>query len=413
MPRKTAPADLPPYRLHRARNAACVDLFDAETGHRRRVYLGKHGAPESHRKYLDVIREWEDAGRVLDGVAKPTKPKPTAAAPGETVGALLLEYWKHEKARRGVGDERAMGGHDYAVRTALRVCRRIAGRDRVDRFGPLRLQEVREAMVAKGWTRSVVNRSVGFIVMAFRWGVTQERVPAEKLTALQAVRGLRAGEMGVPEGKPRKPVPVAHVEQTKPFLPSTVRAVVELALLTGARCGELLAMRPRDLDTTGTAWVYTPPSHKTQHHGHAREIFLGPRAQQVVTPFLNRRMDQPMFTPSEAMAERAAEQREARKSHPTANKSRDERRRAHPQRSYGGVYTGDSLRRCITRACDRAGVPRWTPHQLRHTAATQIRREHGLEAAALILGHSSAVVTDSTYAERDRAKIESVIAQVG
>ena len=49
MPRKTTSADLPPYRLHKARNAACVDLFDAEPGQRRRVYLVKHGTPENLR----------------------------------------------------------------------------------------------------------------------------------------------------------------------------------------------------------------------------------------------------------------------------------------------------------------------------------------------------------------------------
>ena len=36
------------------------------------------------------------------------------------------------------------------------------------------------------------------------------------------------------------------------------------------------------------------------------------------------------------------------------------------------------------------GEHRWHPHQLRHTAATELRREHGLEAAQVILGHKDA-----------------------
>ena len=42
----------------------------------------------------------------------------------------------------------------------------------------------------------------------------------------------------------------------------------------------------------------------------------------------------------------------------------------------------------------------WNPHQLRHTAATEIRRAFGLEAAQVVLGHSGADVTQ-IYAERD------------
>jgi len=53
------------------------------------------------------------------------------------------------------------------------------------------------------------------------------------------------------------------------------------------------------------------------------------------------------------------------------------------------------------------------PYQLRHTAATTIRRECGLEAAQLALGHASAHVTDAIYAERDEAKIAEAVRRVG
>lgn len=56
---------------------------------------------------------------------------------------------------------------------------------------------------------------------------------------------------------------------------------------------------------------------------------------------------------------------------------------------------------------------RWHPHQLRHTAATEIRRAFGLEAAQLALGHSSAQVTDAVYAERDHGKVAEIMRQVG
>ncbi len=54
----------------------------------------------------------------------------------------------------------------------------------------------------------------------------------------------------------------------------------------------------------------------------------------------------------------------------------------------------------------------WSPNQLRHTAATEIRKRHGLEAAQVILGHSQLGVTQ-VYAERDIAKGTEVARLIG
>ena len=51
-------------------------------------------------------------------------------------------------------------------------------------------------------------------------------------------------------------------------------------------------------------------------------------------------------------------------------------------------YTVGSYRKAIRRACLKANVPIWHPHQLRHTAATNIRCQFGLEVAQAVLGHS-------------------------
>jgi site-specific recombinase XerC len=55
---------------------------------------------------------------------------------------------------------------------------------------------------------------------------------------------------------------------------------------------------------------------------------------------------------------------------------------------------------------------RWSPNPLRHTAATEIRRQFGLEAAQVTLGHSNANVTQ-IYAERDLSKAAEIMRQVG
>ena len=55
---------------------------------------------------------------------------------------------------------------------------------------------------------------------------------------------------------------------------------------------------------------------------------------------------------------------------------------------------------------------RWSPNQLRHAAATEIRRRYGLEGAQVTLGHASADVSQ-IYAERDLSKAEQIMREVG
>jgi site-specific recombinase XerC len=57
-------------------------------------------------------------------------------------------------------------------------------------------------------------------------------------------------------------------------------------------------------------------------------------------------------------------------------------------------------------------VHRWVPNQLRHSAATEIRRQFGVEGAQIMLGHSSADVTQ-IYAERDLAKGIEIARRIG
>lgn len=87
---------------------------------------------------------------------------------------------------------------------------------------------------------------------------------------------------------------------------------------SGARPGEIVQMRPMDVDRQSTTWVFRPCLHKTQHHGRDRVIALGPRAQEAPRPFLIRvppaLPGEPLFSPSEAEAPgRQAARRERRK----------------------------------------------------------------------------------------------------
>lgn len=57
-------------------------------------------------------------------------------------------------------------------------------------------------------------------------------------------------------------------------------------------------------------------------------------------------------------------------------------------------------------------IPGWHPNQLRHNAATVLRKEHGIELARIVLGHSTAFTTE-IYAEADRDQALAVVAKIG
>jgi hypothetical protein len=59
-----------------------------------------------------------------------------------------------------------------------------------------------------------------------------------------------------------------------------------------------------------------------------------------------------------------------------------------------------------------AGSNPQNANQLRHNAATRIRAAYGIEAARIILGHSSAV-TSEIYAEADRENAKKIMGQMG
>jgi site-specific recombinase XerC len=99
-----------------------------------------------------------------------------------------------------------------------------------------------------------------------------------------------------------------------------------------------------------------------------------------------------------------------------------------PRFSPTDTFSANSYRQAIEKACKRAfqmrkGLTReaarewrerniWTPNQLRHLRATEIRRDFGIEAASVTLGHSNLPVTQ-TYAERDFSKAAAIARQIG
>jgi integrase len=280
----------------------------------------------------------------------------------------------------------------------------------------------------------VGGKEDGETVRVFKWGVAEEMVPESVWRALTTVRGLEKGRSPARETEPVKPVAVEVVQATLPYLLPPVRALVELQLLTGMRPGEVCQMRGCDLDTTGDVWLYRPKSHKTTHRGKDRVVALGPKAQAVVKPFLKLDLQAYLFSPKDAMAAFRARQRSQRKTR--VQPSQLNRRKRKPRKQPGECYVTMSYNHAVAKAvvaannaqacapckqlkpkdrcesCRSAAIPHWHPHMARHSHATEVRRQFGLEAAQVALGHAQANVTE-IYAERDLARAVNVAKQIG
>jgi len=229
-------------------------------------------------------------------------------------------------------------------------------------------------------------------------------------------------------------------------LSPVVADMVRFQRLTGCRPGEVCAVRPRDVDQSGNVWEYRPESHKTEHHDRERVIFIGPRAQDVLRPYLLRPAGEYCFSPDESEQIRRRIRHERRVTPLSCGNRPGSRRHGPGRRCVGPKYDSHSFRRAIHRACDLAFPPpepleqlgdesarqwrerltekqrrelkrwhsenRWSPNQLRHAAATDIRKRFGLEAAQVTLGHATADVTQ-VYAQRDQARAAEVMREVG
>ena len=179
----------------------------------------------------------------------------------------------------------------------------------------------------------------------------------------------------------------------------------------------------RTIDINASAGSGSTSSNPRRPSTTARRgtIFIGPQAQAILRPWLRADLEAYLFQPREAAAERLAAN-SLREKTTRSKPSQQNRRKANPKTQPGENYDTDSYRRAIAYAIKRVNqniassgqppIPKWHPHQLRHNAATRLRREFGLDVARAVRGHSSPVVTE-VYAELDQAKAAEAMARIG
>ncbi|MDB5311932.1 MAG: hypothetical protein JWO38_6134 [Gemmataceae bacterium] len=424
---------IPSYLPHQSGRARAV-WTDSTATRRFKLLPGPFESPESRAAFARLLLELDVA---------PHHGGQPADSGGLTVNEILLAYLRHAELHYR-GPDGLPTDEVRHVKAACRHVRELYGTALAVEFGPLALKAVRQRFVVLGWCRKTINARVERIRRAFRWAVGEELIPPSVHQALAAVTGLQRGRTPARETEPIGPVDDPTVDATLPHLNRHVRGLVEFQRLTGCRPGEACRVRRTDLDTGGPVWLYRPAQHKGSWRGRPRTIAVGPKAQALLREYFTPSLADYLFSPRRAVDERSAERKTPR--YPSHMARNAKKRKAKPRRAPKERYTRLSYGTAVDRACDKAFPPppplcqelgesatkwrkrltadqraelkawrkahRWHPNQLRHSFATRVRKEHGLEAAQVLLGHAKADVTQ-VYAERDLDLAVSVAAKIG
>lgn len=215
----------------------------------------------------------------------------------------------------------------------------------------------------------------------------QSRTPARKARDVQAVPDAVLDRLIVwctDKVKAWKPVDKREAKNRDAWRRFTL--AIMLFRHTGMRREELCRMAPSDIrfkieENKEPEMVYAPGEHKTAHHGHERNIVLSDSAQAA------------LFEAVEIL-------------------EREDR----GQSSFGWVpifpnwSDGDSFYRFFVKALKKAGLPHYTPHQIRHLFGTKGVRVN-LEGTRVQMGHRD-IRTTMRYVDDRMAAAAAVVREL-
>lgn len=350
-------------------------------------YLGVWGSPASRKEYARLAAEL--AG---DGVELPREDG-AALTVADVIAAWALAHPGDKQERR-------------EILRAAAVLDRVCGPTLAKDFDADRLERVRAEMTSGswmtvrekwkrrsrqqpiGWCQSNANHAINRIRHVFRWAERKKLVPRGAWEHLRTLEPLGRNS-NVRRTAKRKPADEKSLEAVIGHLSPMVVAMVEIHTLTGMRPGELVRMRANEVDRHGPAgtWLYRldPEDHKTGHiDGEESVVVFGAQARKILAPWIE-------------AAERAGAATAIWRPCPAKS--------AH--------YSPAGYYRAVIRACDRAGVKRFTPYQLRHLVKLRVTRAYGSDAARAVLRQKSLEATNHYAAQQDLETAARVANEIG
>jgi len=161
--------------LHRLSGQAVVRVNGKD------IYLGPYGSADATEKYeailADLIRH---------------KSVPLTTAGQITITDLMAAFMVYAATcyRHPDGSPTS---EVKAFALSLRHLRRLYASTVVTDFSPHKLKNVRQCMLGDGWSRPQINQRIGRIKRVFKWGLSEELLPASVYTALASLSNLKRG----------------------------------------------------------------------------------------------------------------------------------------------------------------------------------------------------------------------------
>lgn len=382
---------IPSYRRHKSGQARVTILG-------KDYLLGPFDTDESRREYARLIAEYLASGRSQSFGKAPES---------LTVADVVADYLRFGKTYFGELSKEYKN-IKRALAPVIKLYADFAGQD----FGPNQFKTVRADWISPNRSRGYVNGQMARVLRFLKWAVGEGKMPSSVFDSCKCVAPLKSGKCDLEDTEPIAAVPIALVESTILQLTQVLADMVRFQLATACRPGELVKITPAMVDRSSDVWVIELEEHKTASRGKSRTLYVGPKGQDILRPYLLRGSDQACFSPRESERQRLDAKHAARVTPLSCGNKPGSKKTRNPRRPPGDSYDTASYAGAIRYACKRAKLQHWTPNQLRHTAATLIRKQFGLEAAQVILGHSELTVTQ-VYAEIDREKAIEVARKIG
>lgn len=365
----------PAYCLHRATDQAYCTLREGKK--RRVVYFGQFGGEQSLLQYSTLLRSLHfTEATVAAAVAEARSRIPTSVSlPSSlplTVQRLynLFQQWAPTHYRLPTG---GLSREIDNYRDSFREILDLFGSRPVSTLSRSDLSAVRQRMIDRKLSRKVINQRIGRVVRVFVWGGDEDRglVPDTVAAAFRLLKPLQPFRSEAAEREPVQAVPAADLAKVLAVAHPVLRDMLRLQLLTGMRPNEVRRLQKGMVQKRGRyLQVAFGAAHKMAYKGKSRICLLGPQACVLVRFWLRLTKDPSdhLFRPQNAPKAKG--------------------------RVLSSHYSKDAYILAVHRACVKAGVPNFGPNRVRHLAATEIRRQFGLEAAQVVLGHSSYRTTE-------------------
>ena len=350
------------YEESRDRWVGVLDLGRNGEGKRVRRKVTGSSPADVRSKLRDLRKDIEGGARARNG--------------NLTVEAFLVD-WLTREVPKFTESVNTLENYDWAVRKHLVPA---LGKHRLAKLTAEHVDELLEGKVATGLAKSTVSRIRGVLVTAL------DHADRRELVRRNVARLTRTPDGAVAKRRSLTPAEVRQLLAA--VADDRLEALVVVGVAMGLRPGELLGLSWSDVDLDAGVL-------------HVRQALLRERNRPVLGKLKTDRSRRSLGCPPVVVE--ALRRRQKYQEGEQAAAGREWSSVWGPARLvfttvYGTPIDASNLRRYFHRACADAGIGRWTPYEMRHSAASLLSADGvPLELISDTLGHDGTRMVREVY----------------